>query len=225
MAKKKLFRFEEMKNMDCVFQPDLETCLKDTFKLKGKWNDEYFKNDNPIILELGCGKGEYAVQLGEKYPNKNYIGVDIKGSRIWFGANTVIEENLKNIAFVRTRIDFSDKLFGENEVDEIWLTFSDPQPNKPRKRLSSKIFVDKYRKFLKPDGIIHLKTDSDLLFESTLEEIEEQNYNLIEFSWNLYSEMPDNLDDDTKEILSIKTHYEELFSAKGHSIKYCKFKC
>ena len=213
-----------MKSLDCVFEPDLKTCLRDDFELKGKWNSDFFKNDNPIVLELGCGKGEYAVQLGKKYPDKNYIGVDIKGARIWFGAKEVEDEGLKNIAFIRTRIDFIDKFFSDGEVDEIWLTFSDPQPNKDRKRHSSRTFIEKYLKFLKPAGIIHLKTDSDLLFESTLDEIKEFNYDLLESTWNLYGEMEEDLNKDTKEILSIKTYYEELFSSKGFDIKYCKFK-
>ncbi len=224
MAKNKLKRFADMETMNCVFQPDLETVVNDKFPLKGKWKTDYFKNDNPIIVELGCGKGEYAVGLGKKYVKNNYIGIDIKGARIWEGANQVREGSLKNIGFVRSRIDFVDTFFAENEVDEIWLTFSDPQPNKPNKRLSSKIFIDKYRKFLKPGGIIHLKTDSDILFESTLDEIAEHNYALIEKSWDLYKEMPEDLDQDTREILSIRTHYEEIFSAKGFCIKYCKFK-
>lgn len=223
MAKNKLKRFADNATMSCIFQPNLETALNDSFELKGKWHADYFKNDHPIVLELGCGKGEYAVGLGKKYPNRNYIGVDVKGARIWEGANVVRNENLKNIAFVRARIDFVHTFFGKNEVDEIWLTFSDPQPNKPNKRLSSKIFIDRYKQFLKPGGLIHLKTDSDLLFESTLEQVEEHNYNLIESSWDLYAEMPNDLDENTREILSIRTHYETIFSAKGYKIKYCKF--
>ena len=124
---------------------------------------------------------------------------------------------------MRTRIDFATTFFAENEVDEIWLTFSDPQPNKPNKRLSSKSFIDRYKKFLKPGGTIHLKTDSDLLFESTLEEIAENKYNLLEKTWDLYGEMPENLDAETSDILSIKTYYEQLFSAKGFKIKYCRY--
>lgn len=223
-AKKKLQRFADISTMDFVFEPTMDECKSDSFSLKGKWREEFFKNDHPIVLELGCGKGEYAVGLGKKYPNKNYIGVDIKGARIWYGANTVREENLKNIAFLRTRIDFIEKFFGPNEIDEIWLTFSDPQPKRPRKRLSSKLFIDRYRKFLKEDGIVHMKTDSDLLFESTLDEIEEHQYQLIEKTWDLYGELPEDLEADIREILSIRTYYEELFSAKGHKIKYCKFK-
>lgn len=224
MAKNKLRRFAEMKSMSCVFEPDMETSQRDDFVLKGNWNRDYFKNSNPIIVELGCGKGEYAVGLGKKYPNKNYIGIDIKGARVYEGAVVVENEKMTNIGFVRARIDFVETFFGQNEVDEIWLTFSDPQPNKPNKRLSSKVFVDKYRTFLKPGGIIHLKTDSDVLFESTLEEIAQQQYKLLEKTWDLYGEMPEDLDAETREILSIRTHYETIFSAKGFKIKYCRFK-
>ena len=181
MAKTKLEHFADMKTMDCVFEPLLETLQGDTFPLKGKWNKEFFKNDNPIIVELGCGKGEYTVELAKKYPNKNYIGIDVKGARIWYGADTVRTLELKNAAFVRLRIDFILSIFEENEVDEIWLTFSDPQKEKPRKRLTSKMFMDRFRKILKPDGLIHLKTDSDILFESTEEQIAEA---IKQLTWN-----------------------------------------
>jgi tRNA (guanine-N7-)-methyltransferase len=224
MGKNKLKRFADMENMPGVFQPTMEMVEKDSFDLKGNWRKDFFKNDHPIVIELGCGKGEYTVGLGKKYPQKNYIGLDIKGARMWEGANTVREEGLKNIAWVRTRIEFVDAFFGKDEVDEIWLTFSDPQPNKPRKRLSSKLFLDRYRKFLKPGGLIHLKTDNDLLFASTLQEIEEVGGEIIEQTWDLYGEMPDDLDRDTQEILSIKTHYEKLFSEKGYKIKYGRFR-
>lgn len=223
MAKNKLKRFEDMKTMDRVIQPEMDVVTNDNFSLKGKWNSEFFKNQNPIVLELGCGKGEYAVGLGKKYPEKNFIGVDIKGARIWEGANTVREEGIRNVGFLRTRIDFITTFFEKDEIDEIWLTFSDPQPKKPNKRLSSKLFVKRYRNFLKKGGIVHLKTDSDLLFESTLEEISENNYQLLEKTWDLYGEMVENLDESTRQNLSIKTHYEKLFSAKGFKIKYCKF--
>ncbi len=224
MAKNKLRRFADNATMDNIFQPNLETAQSDSFPMKGNWHNEFFKNDNPIILELGCGKGEYAVELGRKFPDNNYIGIDVKGARIWEGANQVREEGMRNVAFVRARIDFVHTFFGKNEVDEIWLTFSDPQPNKPNKRLSSKIFIDRYRQFLKPGGTIHLKTDSDILFESTLEQVEEHGYSLLEKTWDLYAEMPEDLDDQTREILSIRTHYETIFSAKGFKIKYCRFK-
>lgn len=224
MGKKKLIRFKDIASMDFVVEPTMEDIKKDTFPLKGKWRTELFKNEHPIILELGCGKGEYAVGLGKKYPQNNYIGVDIKGARIWYGANTVREEGIRNIGFLRTRIDFIEAFFGENEIDEIWLTFSDPQIRKPRKRLTSKLFIDRYRKFLKPGGIIHVKTDSSWLFASTLEQIDLHNYQLLEKTWDLYGEMPENLDADTREILGIRTHYEQIFSDKGFDIKYLKFK-
>ena len=219
MSKNKLFRFAEMKKMDHVFEPSMEEIKNGAVDYKGNWSKTVFKNDNPITLELGCGKGEYAVGLAKKYPNKNFVGVDIKGARMWVGAKQCIEEGIENVAFLRTKIDFIDKLFAENEIDEIWLTFSDPQPNKPNKRLTSKIFIDRYRKILKPGGIIHLKTDSDVLFESTENEIKEHGYNCTYFTWDLYNDiqkMPNNI----KDILHIKTHYEELFTQRGHTVNF-----
>lgn len=223
MAKKKLIRFEDIKTMDFVFEPTMDMVKENTFPQKGNWN-EFFGNDNPIVLELGCGKGEYAVGLAKKYPNKNFIGVDIKGARIWYGANTVREEGMKNVAFIRTRIDFIETFFAKDEISEIWLTFSDPQPNKPRKRLSSPLFLSRYRKFLKPGGIVHLKTDNSWLFASTLEVIYDNKLELLQKTWDLYGEMIEDLDSDTREILNIRTHYEQIFSDKGFDIKYVKFK-
>ncbi|MDF3028530.1 MAG: tRNA ((7)-)-methyltransferase [Fluviicola sp.] len=224
MGKNKLRRFAEMKLWNNVFEPTLEPNPQEAFPLKGKWNQDYFKNSNPIVLELGCGKGEYSVGLAKHYPNKNFIGVDIKGSRMFVGAKEALDENLTNVAFLRTKIDFIDSYFEANEVDEIWLTFSDPQPLKPRKRLTSEQFISRYKRILKPGGLIHLKTDSDLLFESTEEQIQEHNYEVIELSWDLYQSMPEDLDPTIRDILHIKTHYEQLFTAKGSVIKYCSFK-
>jgi tRNA (guanine-N7-)-methyltransferase len=224
MAKNKLRRFTEMKEWSNVFEPTLVSDHSIPFDLKGKWNEDFFKNDNPIVLELGCGKGEYTIGLADHFPKKNFIGLDIKGARIWVGAKDAVERNLKNVAFLRTKIDFILDYFAEGEVDEIWLTFSDPQPNKPKKRLTSKLFIDRYRRILKKDGIVHLKTDSDLLFESTENEIKTNGYNCLELTWDLYGTLPADLDEKTKEIFHIKTHYEELFTAKGSVIKYCKFR-
>lgn len=212
-----------MKAWSNVYEPTLND-PNEPFDLKGNWKKDHFGNENPIVLELGCGKGEYTVGLADHFPHKNFIGVDIKGARIWAGAKDAIDRDIQNAAFLRTKIDFITDYFGPEEVDEIWLTFSDPQPNKPRKRLTSKIFIDKYRKILKPGGIVHLKTDSDVLFESTEEEIKEHGYECLELTWDLYGTLPSDLDDKTKEILHIKTHYEQLFTAKGSVIKYCKFK-
>lgn len=212
-----------MKEMSNVFEPTMDSIKADSFELKGKWNTNHFKNNNPIVLELGCGKGEYSVGLARKYPNKNFIGVDIKGSRMWVGAIQANEEHLENVAFLRTKIDFISHFFEQNEVDEIWLTFSDPQPNKPNKRLTSRIFIERYMKILKKDGFVHLKTDSDILFESTEEQISEYKYPTEFFTWDLYGDV-EKLPEDIQDIMHIKTHYETLFTSRGSQIKYCKFK-
>jgi len=223
MAKNKLKRFAAMKTFDHVVEPSLEDVQSGNFELRGKWQKDFFKNEHPIVLELGCGKGEYAVGMARKYPEKNFLGVDIKGSRMYIGAEQAIEENLGNVGFLRTRIEFIHAFFAENEIDEIWLTFSDPQPNKPKKRLTYKHYIDMYRHFLKPGGIVHLKTDSDLLYESTLAEIERNQYHIIQNTNDLYGALIQELDQETQDILQIKTHYEALFSAKGFKIKYLKF--
>lgn len=220
MGKNKLKRFAAVKEFSNFFEP----VINEDFPLKGKWREEHFKNENPIVLELGCGKGEYSVGLAEHYPGKNFIGVDIKGSRMFVGAEEALQKEMTNVAFLRTRIDFITDFFAEGEVDEIWLTFSDPQPKKPKKRLTSPLFIARYRKILKPGGIVHLKTDSDLLFEYTEEQIKENNYDCLELTWDLYGELPENIDPVTREIFHIKTHYEKLFTAKGSVIKYCKFR-
>jgi len=218
VGKDKLRRFEAIKSFDNVFEPVREQ----DFEHSGKWNKNIFKNQNPIVLELGCGKGEYSVGLGSLFSDKNYIGVEIKGNRIYIGAKEAIDNNLKNVAFLRTRIDYIDSYFKENEVDEIWLTFSDPQPNKPRKRLTSTLFINRYRKFLKPGGLIHLKTDSPVLFDSTLEQIKLNNYELVDLRPDLYTTLKEG--EEGHKIFSIKTHYETLFTKRGHVIKYCCFK-
>lgn len=220
MGKDKLRRFAAVKDFSNFFEP----IIKEPFDLKGNWKKDYFKNDNPIVLELGCGKGEYSVGLGKHFPAKNFIGVDIKGARMFIGAEEALNDKMTNVAFLRTRIDFITDYFDDGEVDEIWLTFSDPQAKKPRKRLSSPLFIERYRKILKPGGIVHMKTDSNLLFEYTEEQIKEHNYECLELTWDLYGELPENIDPKTREIFHIKTHYEKLFTAKGATIKYCKFK-
>jgi tRNA (guanine-N7-)-methyltransferase len=191
------------------------------FPMRGKWRQDFFKNENPIVLELGCGKGEYTVGLAKKHPEKNFIGVDIKGNRIWTGAKQALDDKMPNVAFLRTRIDFIDHCFEKDEVDEIWITFPDPQPQKTRerKRLTNTIFLNRYKKFLKPGGLIHLKTDSTSFYEYTMEVIEKNNLKLIWHTNHLYRDCPP----ERKELIEIKTHYEKLFTAKGEDIKYISF--
>jgi len=163
MTKRKLQRFAEMETFANVIQPEFEEVFGKDFRLKGLWNKCQFHNENPVVLELGCGKGEYATGLAKHFPDKNFIGVDIKGSRMWRGATTALGEQLHNVMFLRTRIEMIGSFFGPDEVDEIWLTFPDPQLKKARKRLTSSRFLNSYRTFLKKSGIIHLKTDNDVL--------------------------------------------------------------
>ena len=224
MAKNKLMKFNEMKSMERVFEPSMSDFIDVYYELKGNWNEKVFKNENPIVLELGCGKGEYSVGLGRKYPNKNFVGIDIKGARIWKGAKEANEENLTNVAFLRNVVDFVEYFFAKNEVDEIWCTFSDPQPKKPNKRLTSRQFINRYKKVLKPNGIVHLKTDNTLLYESTIEEIEEHGYEKLVDSNNIYEKDWESFSPEVQEILSIKTHYETLFANKGFKIKYVAFR-
>ena len=224
-GKGKLEKWAELLTFDNVIEPRNAEVFEKNHPLKGNWKKEIFKNNNPIVLELGCGKGEYTVGMAEHFPKKNFIGVDIKGNRIWRGAKTAFENHQKNVFFIRSQIDFIASFFEENEVDEIWITFPDPQPKDrlERKRLTSPLFINRYKTFLKPDGIVHLKTDHEGFFRYTLEEIERCNFILLESTFNLYGETLAKLDRKTQEILSIKTYYEKLFSAKGHRIHYLKF--
>ena len=223
--KNKLAKWADNLTFGNVYQPKTSEVLNTNYHLKGKWNTAVFKNNHPIVLELGCGKGEYSVGLAKEFPEKNFIGLDIKGNRIWKGAKEAFESSMKNVVFVRTRIDFITSIFEENEVDEIWITFPDPQPKdrQERKRLTSPLLTERYKKILKSNGIIHLKTDHEGFFKYTLQEIKDNNYHLLEHTFNLYAEKIADLDEKTQRILSIKTFYENLFSQKGHHIHYLKF--
>lgn len=216
----KLQKFAEFEQFENCFSFHFME-LNKGFAQKGKWREQFFKNNNPIVLELGCGKGEYTVGLGEKNRNKNFIGVDLKGNRIWTGAKYALENKLDNIAFLRSRIDFIENCFEKDEVDEIWITFPDPQPQKTRarKRLTNIRFLNYYKKILKPGGIIHLKTDSTSLYEYTLEVLKENNFPIIWHTNNLYKDCPT----DRKELIEIKTYYEKLFTERGEDIKYILF--
>lgn len=216
MPKKKHARFAENATFPHLFQLTFND-IQQGFDMKGHWAD-FFGNSKPIILELGCGKGEYIVALSSQYPEKNFIGIDIKGARMWRGAKTTFENNVKNAAFIRTRIDQIEGLFAENEVEGIWITFPDPQPTKERKRLTSPMFLNRYRKFLKPGSIINLKTDSTEFFNFTLSVIRNQEHELLFHTFDLYNS---NLHDD---VMLTQTHYEKIFLHKGIPIKYLRFR-
>lgn len=220
MGKNKLERFAELETLPNTLQPKLDNWF-DTFEHKGHWNNQVFTKAQPIVLELGCGKGEYTVGLGRQYTEKNFIGIDRKGARIWRGAKTAHEEGLDNIRFLRIHIDKIDQFFAPGEVSEIWITFPDPQPQKSRmrKRLTSPKFLNRYKNILAPGGIIHLKTDSQLLHEYTLEVIAEEGHNLLFKTNNLYQQ-PENQNDP---ILGIRTFYESMFLEQGMPITYLKF--
>jgi tRNA (guanine-N7-)-methyltransferase len=226
MGKNKLAHFAELKSFHNVVEAPGHEWYTRAHPVKGTWNKTIFLNPNPLVLELGCGKGEYTVGMARKFKNKNFIGVDIKGARMWRGAKTTVDENIANAAFLRTRIDFITAFFNENEVNEIWLTFSDPQPieAKARKRLTSPLFIERYKKIIKPGGLIHVKTDSDILYQYTLDQVARNGYELVFQSNDLYHSAISTFDTDTKEILEIKTHYENIFLKIGKKIKYVKFR-
>ena len=216
-SKNKLERFAENETFGNLFQYSFDRLKEEGFPLKGKWRQEFFKNDNPIVLELGCGKGEYTVGLAREHKDVNYIGVDIKGARMWVGLCSARNEGLTNVAFIRTRTEMIDHFFDKDEVDEIWVTFPDPQPSKPRKRLTSPNFLERYRKFLKEDGVVNLKTDSDLMYEFTVETAQEAKYPIYYNYDNLYN------NDDDLEVKKIRTYYEQMWLDKGLTIKYIRF--
>ncbi len=216
--KRKLERFAEMNTFPHVIQPAFDEVFRKDYPLKGKWKSAFFNNDNPITLELGCGKGEYTVGLARLFPERNYIGIDIKGARMWKGAKTSLAENITNIGFLRTRIEFINSFFAQGEVNEIWLTFPDPQAEKKRKRLTSSRFLNLYRQFLTDNGRIHLKTDNELLFQYTLDLLRYNQLEIVEYTNNLYASEIIN------PVLSIKTFYEQQFLEMNLTIKYICFK-
>jgi len=218
MAKSKLERFAEMENLKNVFQPQHKEIFKTNYYLKGKWKQEIFHNTNPLILEIGCGKGEYSVGMATMFPNKNFIGIDIKGARMWTGATLAAEKDIKNVIFLRLYAEFIESVFEKNEVDEIWITFPDPQMSKFRKRLTGSRFLSYYRNVLKPNGRIHLKTDSSFLYTYTKEIIKINNLESFCDIDNLYKE-----ENKINDILGIKTFYEQQWLSRGKTIKYLSF--
>ncbi|MGB0593295.1 MAG: tRNA (guanosine(46)-N7)-methyltransferase TrmB [Flavobacteriales bacterium] len=218
MAKNKLRKFSQMAEYPNVFQPTFEE-LKSGFSIQGKWKSEVFKNDNPLVVELGCGKGEYSVGLARKYPEKNFLGVDVKGARMWKGASDAVNDGISNVAFLRTRIEFIEYCFTKSEVDEIWITFPDPQIKKKRakNRLTHPVFLERYSNILQDSGLIHLKTDSQFLHGYTLGIIEGHQHHLEDAEHDIYNAVLQ------RDNMEIKTHYEQLFLEKNMPISYLRF--
>jgi tRNA (guanine-N7-)-methyltransferase len=220
-SKNKLKRFKENETFKNVIQPTREELVKKDFVLKGKWNKDFFKNDNPLVLELGCGKGEYSVELGRKYPNKNFIGIDIKGARFWRGAKTALEENITNVGFLRTQIELVDHAFAQNEVDEIWITFPDPQIKyqRTKHRMTNTSFLQRYKKILKPEGVVNLKTDSEFMHGYTLGLLHGGGHEVLYANHNVYKQ-----EGSPEEVTSIQTYYESLYLKEDKAITYIRFK-
>lgn len=216
MGRKKLERFADNDKADNLLQEG-----KPLFtQIKGKWNEAFFKRAQPLVLELACGRGEYTVGLAQAYPERNFVGIDLKGSRLWKGSQFAITHHLENVGFLRTQIQNVDLFFDENEVDEIWLTFPDPRPKDrdERRRLSNPRFMAMYRKMLKPEGIFHLKTDNTGFFDYTLEVLQNERIKDLQYTYDLYESPLNALHH------GIKTHYEALFYEQGHKIKYLQFR-
>ena len=220
-SKNKLKRFKENETFNNVFQPTREELVGKNFTLKGKWRETFFTNNNPIVLELGCGKGEYSVALARKYPDKNFIGVDIKGARFWRGAKTAIEAKIPNVAFLRTQIELIEYAFAENEVDEIWITFPDPQIKykRTKHRLTNTNFLKRYKTILKSDGIVNLKTDSEFMHGYTLGLLHGAGHQVLYANHNVYKQ-----EGSPEEVTSIQTFYESQYLEQNKPITYIRFK-
>lgn len=220
-SKNKLKRFRENDTFDNVFQPKRDELVKQTYSLKGQWHSKVFKNNNPLVLELGCGKGEYSVALAKEFPSRNFIGIDIKGARFWRGAKTAVEESINNVAFIRTQIELIEHLFESNEVDEIWITFPDPQIKykRTKHRLTNLSFLECYKNILKPDGVINLKTDSEFMHGYTLGLLHGSGHEVIYANHDVYKN-----EGSPHEVTSIQTFYESQYLKVGKPITYIKFK-
>lgn len=224
MSKNKLAKFADMATYPHVIEaPDI-IHTDQPFPLQGRWHNDFFHNDRPIVLELGCGRGEYTVGLGRLFPDKNFIGIDIKGARMWSGATESLQAGMTNVGFLRTRIEFIDRFFASGEVSELWLTFSDPQMKKATKRLTSTYFLERYRRFLADGGLVHVKTDSPFLYSYTNYMIEANGLPVDFRSDDLYhTVLANDGDDEVKRILGIQTYYEQQWLDRGLTIKYIKF--
>ncbi len=220
-SKNKLQRFKENETFSNVIQPKREEIVDGNFPLKGKWGSEFFKNNQPIVLELGCGKGEYCIGLSKMFPDKNFLGIDIKGARFWRGAKTALEEGKENIGFLRTQIELVDQIFAENEIDEIWITFPDPQIKykRTKHRLTNSEFLQKYKKILKPEGQVHLKTDSEFMHGYTLGLLHGEGHEIIDANHNVYKN-----EYSPKEVVNIQTFYEKQYLEENKKITYINFR-
>lgn len=236
MGHDKLRKFAENETFACLLQPAADTILDRSagaglhvldHPIKGHWNGQMFPADQPIVLELGCGKGDYTIALAERHPEMNFIGVDIKGARLWKGAKYATEKGLRNVAFLRTRIEFITAFFGPDEIAEIWLTFSDPQlRGSENKRLSSPLFLERYRQFLRPGGLVHLKTDSRFLHEYTRAVVAANSLPVMAFGEDIYHKgivIPSGSEESFHEVTDIQTFYEKMFLEMGLPITYLRF--
>lgn len=220
-SKNKLKRFKENETFENVFQPTREEVVSNQFPLKGKWNSDFFKNDNPIVLELGCGKGEYSVGLAQRSPTKNFIGIDIKGARFWRGAKTAVENGLHNVAFLRTQIELIEHCFETDEVSEIWITFPDPQIKykRTKHRMTNAAFLENYKKILQPKGLMHLKTDSEFMHGYTLGLLHGAGHEVIYANHNIYKN-----EGAPAEVTEIQTFYESQYLEVNKAITYIQFR-
>ena len=220
-SKNKLKRFKENETFDIVLQPTREEVTKGEFPYKGKWNSDFFKNTNPIIVELGCGKGEYTIGLAERNPNVNYVGIDVKGARFWRGAKTAVDSAMNNVGFVRTQIELIEDIFAVNEVDEIWITFPDPQIKykRTKHRMTNSDFLKMYKRILKPDGVVNLKTDSEFMHGYTLGLLHGEGHKVLYANHNVYKN-----DGSPAEVTEIQTFYENQYLEVNKAITYIRFK-
>lgn len=220
-SKNKLKRFKENETFNNVVQPTRNEIVYGNFKLKGKWAQDFFKNDSPVVLELGCGKGEYSVGLAEKYPEKNFLGIDIKGARFWRGAKTALEEEMPNVGFLRTQIELVDQIFADGEVDEIWITFPDPQIKykRTKHRLTNSEFLQKYKKILKTDGVVNLKTDSEFMHGYTLGLLHGEGHKILHANHDVYKN-----EYSPEEVIGIQTFYEKQYLEENKRITYIQFR-
>jgi tRNA (guanine-N7-)-methyltransferase len=220
-SKNKLKRFKENETFTNVFQPKRDELINEAFSLKGKWTNSFFKNNNPLVLELGCGKGEYSVGLAKKFPNKNFIGIDIKGARFWRGAKTAVEEGIKNVAFLRMQIELIQYAFAKGEVDEIWITFPDPQIKykRTKHRMTNSEFLERYKKILKPEGVVNLKTDSEFMHGYTLGLLHGAGHEVLYANHDVYKN-----EGSPEEVTEIQTFYESQYLEQNKPITYIRFK-